>query len=302
MDVTFGLHTGPSNTTVDELRSLWRRAEDGPFDWISIWDHLYGADGVSVTNLEAVALQTALALTTTRVRVGSLVYCAAFRHPAVLAKAATTIDHLSGGRCEVGIGAGWARYEYEAFGVEWLPRGPRLDLLEESVRCLRGLLHAGPGEPFDFDGHHVRMAGAVNEPRPLQERLPIWVGGGGERRTLRIVARHADGWNVPFVSPEVFAHKNRVLDEHCAAEGRDPAEVRRSVNVGAATDEASLQRQMGTLAEGARGGVLVGGRAAIVDGLGRYVEAGAQQVNLAVRAPFEHGIVDLVAEAIEELR
>ena len=81
MDVSFGLHTGPSNTTVDELRALWRRAEEGPFDWISIWDHLYGADGISTTNLEAVALQTALALSTSRVRCGALVYCAAFRHP-----------------------------------------------------------------------------------------------------------------------------------------------------------------------------------------------------------------------------
>ncbi|HQF96551.1 MAG TPA: LLM class flavin-dependent oxidoreductase, partial [Microthrixaceae bacterium] len=101
-DIVFGVHTGPSNTTTAELISLWRRIEDGPFDWISIWDHFYGADGTSPDNLEAVAMHTALAMTTTRVTCGSLVYCAGYRHPAVLANAMATIDHLSGGRCAFG--------------------------------------------------------------------------------------------------------------------------------------------------------------------------------------------------------
>ena len=299
MKPTFGVHTGPSNTTVDELTALWARIESGPFDWISIWDHLYGADGVSHSNLDAVALHTALALKTTRVRCGALVYCAAYRHPAVLAKAMTTIDLLSGGRCDFGLGAGWARYEYEAFGIRYPKPSERLDVLDESIQCVRGLLHQSDGDVFDFDGAHFSMKEAVNLPRPVQQRLPIWIGGGGEKRTLRIAALHADGWNVPFVSPETFAHKNRVLDEHCGSVGRDPSEIRRSINVGCAPDEASLLRQFGSIAEIARPGVLVGSREQILDGIGRYVGAGAEQINLAMRAPFEYDMLDLMAEAVE---
>lgn len=134
----FGVHTGLQNTTVEELRSLWRRIEELPFDWISIWDHFYSADFAGAHCLEAVSMHAALALETTRVRVGSLVYCAGYRHPAVLANAIASIDHLSGGRADIGIGAGWAQNEYAAYGIPFPRAGERLDILEESVTCVRG--------------------------------------------------------------------------------------------------------------------------------------------------------------------
>src|SRR5918998_2894773 len=109
MAPVLGVHTGLQNTTVEELRALWRRIEELGFEWISVWDHFYAADLTGPHSLEAVAAHAALALSTERVRCGTLVYCAAYRHPAVLANAAVTIDHLSGGRAELGIGAGWAR-------------------------------------------------------------------------------------------------------------------------------------------------------------------------------------------------
>lgn len=298
MSVTFGVHTGPANTTVDELRSLWRRVEELPFDWISVWDHFYAADGVSTNCLDGVVAHTALAMSTTRVRCGSLVYCAGYRHPGVLAKAMATIDQLSGGRCDVGLGAGWLGDEYRAFGIPFPGAGERLDLLEESLRCVRSLLHEGTAT---FGGEHLVMDGAVCDPRPVQDRLPIWVGGGGERRTLRIVAELADGWNVPFISPEDYARKNRVLDDHCAAVGRDPSAVRRSVNVGCAPDDASLARQFGDIAEFVRPGVLMGSGQEMVDRIGAYVEAGAQQVNVALRAPFELDALEHVAAAVSTL-
>jgi alkanesulfonate monooxygenase SsuD/methylene tetrahydromethanopterin reductase-like flavin-dependent oxidoreductase (luciferase family) len=294
----FGVHTGPSNTTVEELRSLWRRVEDGPYDWISIWDHLAAADGVSTANFEAVALHAALALTTARVRVGCLVYCASYRHPSVIAKAVTTIDHLSGGRCEVGLGAGWAQFEYDAYGFDWHGAPQRLDVLDEAAACIRSLLHH---DRTSFEGRHFRLVDAANDPRPLQERMPVWIGGGGERRTLRIVAERADGWNVPFVSPEVFAAKSRVLDGHCEEIGRDPTEIRRSVNVGCAPDEASLERQFGHTAPFVRPGVLTGSTSEMVDRLGAYIDAGAHQINLALRAPFELAALDHLTEAIGSL-
>jgi len=296
--VRFGVHTGPSNTTTTELIELWQQIEAGPFDWISIWDHFYAADGTSPVNLEAVAVHTALAMSTSRVRVGSLVYCAAYRHPAVLAKAMATIDHLSAGRCEFGIGAGWAGFEFEAYGMEFRRVGHRLDVMEESLRCIRALLRHEPTERVSFEGEHFSLANAACEPVPLQSALPLWVGGGGERRTLRICAELADGWNVPFISPDAFASKREVLASHCADIGRDPHEIVCSINVGCARNEESLQRQFGVTADFVRPGVLVGSTLQMVDQLGRYIDAGAQQINLAMRAPFELAALEAISDAI----
>jgi F420-dependent oxidoreductase-like protein len=290
-DVAFGVHTGLQETTVAELTGLWRRIEELGFDWISVWDHLYAAtlDG-RVECLEGLTMHAALACHTSRVRCGALVYAAGYRNPGVLAKAITVIDHLSGGRAEVGIGAGWHEPEAGAFGIPFPGVGERMDLLEEAVQALRSLLHEGRA---DMAGRYVTLRDARNEPRPVQERLPVWVGGGGERRTLRIAARLADGWNVPFVDPATFAHKSAVLDRHCADAGRDPAEIRRAVNLALAWTEESLARQFGNLADAVRPSVLGGSDQEVVDRIGAYVTAGARQVNIAVRAPFTATADDL---------
>ena len=171
-------------------------------------------------------------------------------------------------------------------------------MLEESVRCVRGLLR---DERTDFEGEWFTLTDAACEPRPIQDALPIWIGGGGEKRTLRIVAELADGWNVPFVSPDDFAHKREVLHRHCSTVGRDPSEIRCSVNVGCAPSEESLQRQFGLTAEFVRPGVLMGSTAELVEGLERYIAAGADQINLAMRAPFELGALEAIAAAIDDL-
>jgi len=295
MSPAFGVHAGLQNTTVDELRSIWRRAEEAGFDWVSVWDHFYSADGQGYECHEAVAMHAALACSTSRVRCGCLVYCAGYRHPGVLAKAIATIDHLSGGRADIGLGAGWAQLEYAAYGFPFPGAGPRLDLLEEAAASIRSLLR---NETTTFAGEHFQFSDARLEPRPVQAELPIWIGGTGERRTLRIVARYADAWNAPFISPEEFARKRKVLAEHCAAEGRDPAEIRCAVNVGISADEDSLKSQFGFLADFIRPGVVIGTGQKLVDELGRYLDAGADQVNFAVRAPWDPGLLDLAAEAI----
>src|SRR4051812_17525101 len=283
MSLTFGVHTGLQNTTVAELRSLWQRIEELGFDWISIWDHFYSADFNGYECLEAIACHTALACETSRVRCGSLVYCAGYRHPAVLANAITTIDHLSGGRADIGLGAGWAFNEYEAYGIPFPSTRERLDILEESVQCVRLLLRE---EVADFKGEHFTLTEARCDPKPVQAELPIWIGGGGEKRTLRIAARYADAWNVPFISPDDFARKRGVLTEHCAAVGRDPSTILCAVNVGLAYTDESLRQQFGALSEGIRPGVLTGSDDQIVDAIGRYAEAGADQINIAMRAPW----------------
>ncbi len=295
----FGVHTGLQNTTVDELRDLWRRIEAGPFDWISIWDHFYSADFTGAHCLEAVAAHTALACETNRVRVGSLVYCAGYRHPAVLANAMATIDHLSGGRVDFGIGAGWARNEYEAYGIPFPPAGVRLDILEESVQCIRGLLR---DEVTNFSGQHFTLTDARCEPKPVQPELPIWVGGGGEKRTLKIAGRYADGWNVPFVAPETFANKREVLAGHAADAGRSINQIRTAVNVGLCPTEDDLRDQFGALAEGVRPGVLMGSEHQMIDHLSRYIEVGVEQINIAIRAPWQLDHLDLMTTTIESFR
>jgi F420-dependent oxidoreductase-like protein len=282
----FGAHVGLQHTTADELRKVWRRVEDLGFGWISVWDHFYGATGKpdDAACLEAVAMHAALACSTSKVRCGSLVYSIGYRHPAVLAKAITAIDQLSGGRAEMGLGSGWAQVEYDAYGFPFPSAKVRLDQLEEGMQCLRGLLH---DDVTTFDGDYFKLTDARNEPRPIQARLPIWVGGGGEKRTLKITARYADGWNVPFISSDQFAHKNGVLDEHCAAASRDPKEIKRAINVGLAFSEESLQQQFGKISEFVRPGVLVGSDDEMMEAIGRYVAAGADQVNIALRAPFD---------------
>jgi F420-dependent oxidoreductase-like protein len=284
--------TGLQNTTVDDLSAVWRRAEDLGFDWISIWDHFYAADatGGSVC-LEAVAAHAALACSTSRVRCGSLVYSVGYRHPAVLANAISTIDHLSGGRADLGLGAGWHQGEYDAYGIPFPRAGVRLDQLEEAVQCIRSLLQ---DDSTTFAGEHFRFTDARCEPKPVQQKLPIWIGGWGEKRTLRIAAKWADGWNVPFISVEEFARKRGVLHHHCDDVGRDAGEIRCAVNVVLAWDDDSLRAQFGNLADLVRDSTLAGGDEAVVERVGLYTEAGADQVNIALRAPFQ-------AEALERL-
>jgi alkanesulfonate monooxygenase SsuD/methylene tetrahydromethanopterin reductase-like flavin-dependent oxidoreductase (luciferase family) len=214
----------------------------------------------------------------------------------VLAKAITAIDQLSGGRADMGIGAGWAVVEYDAYGIEFPATKVRMDQLEEGIQCLRGLLH---DEVTDFAGEWFRLSGARNEPRPVQAKLPIWVGGGGEKRTLKIAARYADAWNVPFVAPEAFAAKREVLHRHCADAGRDPGEIRCAVNTGLAFTQESLEQQFGALANYVAPGVLKGSDEEIVDRIGQYVEAGADQVNLALRAPFDLDALERFSAALE---
>src|SRR5262249_6623388 len=151
-----------------------------------------------------------------------------YRHPAVLANAMATIDHLSGGRVTCGLGAGWHATEFGAYGIPFPPAPVRLRQVAEAIQCVRLLLTEGVG---DLDGEFFILRDARSDPKPVQQRLPLWLGGGGEKVTLKLVAKHADGWNVPFVAPDAYAHKVRVLGEHCQSVGRDPADIDRTVNL-----------------------------------------------------------------------
>jgi F420-dependent oxidoreductase-like protein len=301
MNVKFGVHTGLQHTSIAELRELWPRIEALGFDWISIWDHFYAADASGDPEcLEAIASHAALAASTTRVTCGSLVYSAGYRHPAVLAKAIATLDQVADGRIVLGLGGGWLQAEYDAYGLHFGTPGERLRMLDEYVQCVRGLLTE---QRTTFDGEFFHLRDAQCEPKPVQPRLPIWIGGGGEKVTLRIAAERADGWNVPFIPPDAWAHKAHVLDMHCENAGRDPATITKSVNVGMAFTDEELRRQFGPTAEFVRPGVLSGSVQEMVDKAGAYASAGAQLVVLALRAPFDRdGLERFAAEVVPAVR
>ncbi|MFE5291641.1 LLM class F420-dependent oxidoreductase [Isoptericola sp. NPDC056618] len=215
---------------VDTFRRVWQVADEAGFDHVWVMDHLasLGADDDRPI-FDAWAMQAAMAVATSRVRIGCMVSGNSYRHPVMLAKLAATVDHLSGGRLELGIGAGWNEHEHTMYGLDLGTVRERMDRLEESLQILTSLWT----EPrTTFDGAHYRLADAVAEPKPVQRpHPPIWVGGSGPRRTLRLVARYADAWNDTSSTPEQVAALGEVLERHCADVGRDPAEIRRTVQL-----------------------------------------------------------------------
>ena len=235
------------------------------------WDGVYFADhfmpnGRSGPVLECGSVLAALAATVPRVRIGSLVYGNTYRHPAVLANMAATVDHISGGRFTLGVGAGWQVNEHEQYGIELPAVKLLLDRFVEALQVLHGLLRS---PVTDLDGAHYRLTGARCEPAPLQDPLPILIGGSGEKRMLRIVAEYADAWNA-WGAPELIAHKSAVLDEHCAAVGRDPQSIGRTAQALVVVD--------GPLPEGLPVPVLGGSPARLAASIDRYREIGLDEL------------------------
>ena len=229
MTLNLGIHALPMDCTYEDLRRVWRLADASGISWVSVCDHFFGQMDIHGPQYEGISMMTALAAETTNVRVGCLVFGMGYRNPAVLAKAAVTIDHISNGRLELGVGAGWHELEHTSYGMPFPPMGVRMDVLEEGVQVIKSMLSQ---KSTTFRGNHFQVEDAYSSPAPVQKSPRVWVGGLGERRTLRIVARHADGWNATGVSPEAFRHKREVLEKWCEVEGRDPTEISRSANVG----------------------------------------------------------------------
>jgi probable F420-dependent oxidoreductase len=210
-----------------DVLEVVRHADAGRWDGVYLADHFMGDDGAfgsaDVPTLEATAALAALATATERVRLGSLVFGITYRHPAVLAKWAATVDHVSGGRLVLGVGAGWQLNEHAQYGIPLGPPGERIERFAEALAVLRGLLT----EPTTtVTGRHYEVRDAIAEPKPVQAPLPILVGGKGDRM-LGIVARHADEWNM-WSTPASLAERAAVLDRRCEAVGRDPGTITRS--------------------------------------------------------------------------
>jgi F420-dependent oxidoreductase-like protein len=288
------------------MRALWRKLDGAGVDWISAWDHFYEAPpkGGTQPHFEALATLGALAAETRHARIGCLVFYVGYRNPALLAKAASTLDHITGGRFELGIGAGWHIWEASAYGYAFPDIGTRLDMLEEAAQIIRRMLTE---ERTTFSGKHFQVDDASCLPAPVQKRLPIWIGGVGEKRTLKIVADHADGWNAAYLDPEEFARVNDVLNHWCEDEGRDPASLKRAVNVtfnmglnaaGVKRQRELLSEDWGPAAERVAGGALLATPDQAAERLLEYVNAGADEINVALRAPWDAEALDAYLELV----
>ncbi len=203
--------------------------EKAGFDSLWVYDHFHTVPApTQEVTYEAWTLMAALAVATDTVRLGQMCTCNTYRPPSYLAKVAASIDVISGGRLEMGIGAGWYEHEHDGYGYPFLKPSQRIGKLEEGVEIMKAMWTK---DVVDYSGDHYQLKGAISQPKPMQKpHVPIWVAGGGEQLTLRVAARHAQYTNFGAASPEEFRHKSRILENHCAAEGTNYDAITRSVN------------------------------------------------------------------------
>ncbi len=249
------------------LAATARQADDLGFDSIWVMDHFFQIRAVGEVEepmLEGWTTLGYLAALTSRARLGLMVGGVHYRHPGLWVKAATTLDVLSGGRAWLGIGAAWNEYESNSLGFPFPPLGERFELLEETLQIAHGMFEGERGSEGEFHGRHTEATRLLNSPQSLSRpRVPIMIGGGGEKKTLRLVAQYADATNV-FGTPEGIARKYAILAEHCAAVGRDPSEIEHS----------TLQRVKFAATDG-KG---TESAAEIIDRFGELSDAGAEHV------------------------
>jgi F420-dependent oxidoreductase-like protein len=229
--VRVGVFVDARGETVAPRREAWKIADDAGFDHLWHDDHLLTLAGGRAPDgsiYESWTLLAAMAEATEQVKVGVLVSSLQYRNPGVLAKMAATVDHISGGRLEMAMGAGWSKRELASLSMPFVGLPERIDMFDEACQVVKLLWTQAR---TDFQGTYYRMTDAISEPKPIQTpHPPLWVGCEA-KRTLLVAARHADVWNLPMGDPDADREKSRILDEHCSAIGRDPAEIRRSVSL-----------------------------------------------------------------------
>ncbi|HEX3781826.1 MAG TPA: TIGR03560 family F420-dependent LLM class oxidoreductase [Pseudonocardiaceae bacterium] len=276
----FAIKTRPEHTTWQRILDIWQAADEVElFESAWNWDHFYPLSGdPSGPNLEGWSMLAALGQATRRIRIGCQVTGMIYRHPAVLANIAATTDIISGGRLELGLGAGWNQQECDALGIELPPLRERFDRFDEGMTAIVSLL---TNEKSTFEGSYVRLRDAYCEPKPVQRpHPPITIGGKGPKRTLRAVARWAQGWNAITETPQQYADLKAILAGHCVDLGRDVEEITCSVNVRLPEDG-----DYGQAVEQAR----------------TYAAAGADLIVLNLPLSAEPGILAPLAEAFGPL-
>jgi F420-dependent oxidoreductase-like protein len=240
--IRFGLFPGVVQATVPQILEVWQRADEMGWDTAWVPDHFYAGYGdPEGACFEAWTLLTAAAARTKRIGLGPMVMGNTYRHPAVLANMAATLDHVAEGRLTLGIGAGWMQSEHDGYGIPLPAARERLERLDEAATVIRRLLTE---RRTTFSGRYYQLRDALCEPKPYGgRRLPLLIGGGGEKLTLRVVAKHADEWNGE-VGPSGMRRKLAILREHCRVVGRDPDEIAVSVLLRSETEAAATYESM----------------------------------------------------------
>jgi F420-dependent oxidoreductase-like protein len=277
----FAIFTGLGLTTWDAVRELWTHVDRSGWDAACVTDHFMPNTPDKVGDvMECWTTLAALAPLVPRMRIGTIVSGNTYRHPAVLAKMAAQIDIISGGRLICGLGAAWQQNEHDAYGIPFYTVQERLARLDEACQVLKALWTQDRG---NFKGRYYQLTDAPLAPKPVQRPYPeLMIGGGGEKVTLKIVARHADHWNV-WGGPDVLGRKGALLDGYCRAAGRDPKSITRSANMALLFSEdraevdklfTALTRRFGMAEAVARDTMLAGSAGEIRDKLGRLRDAG----------------------------
>lgn len=303
--IRFGVQTRPEHTTWHELRATWKLIDKLGYDTAWTFDHFYPIIGdPSGPCLEGWIALAALAAETSRVRVGVLVSGNTYRHPAVLANMGATLDHTSGGRLIVGLGAAWFEMEHAAYGLPFYTTAERIRRLDEAAAVVKRLWTE---KQTTFEGRSYQLKDAYCEPKPVQQpRPPIMIGAAGEKLALRVVAKHADLWNT-FGTPDVFRRKIAALREHCAAVGRNFDEIEISwagtthITHSQAEKKAVVEEYAAAFHKSpteVEAASLVGPIEEIRTRIERYIEVGITHFIPTLRAPFHHETLRLFAEQI----
>ena len=298
----FGAQLWSQQTGWLEFRDAALAAEANGWDSVWTWDHLLAIFGPwEQPILEGWSTLTAVGAVTSRIRLGLMVGANTFRNPGLTTKLATTLDNVSGGRAVLGIGGAWFEREHEAFGIDFGSSvGERLDRLDEAVMLMRRLLD---GERFTHEGRFYRMTDALCEPRPIQAKLPILIGGSGPRKTLRTAALRADAWNTSGTVDEV-TEKLAILDGHCADVGRDRAEIELTISfpIVIRDDAADAQAAFdGLLAHNGAEDmgqvpILLGSPTTVADALRPYRDLGFRTVIVRLPAPYDRETIERIGE------
>lgn len=269
----FGFWPGPG-TDYATVSALGQHVEATGWDGIWFADHFMpNAEDTSGATNEAWTTLAALARDVPRVRLGTMVTGNTYRHPAVLAKMAASVDQISGGRVVLGLGSGWQQNEHEAYGIEFGTVASRLERLDEACQIIKGLFSQ---DYTDFAGKYYSVNKAPLAPKPAQERLPLLIGGGGERVTLKITAKYADEWNV-WGDVATLTHKMQILDQHCETVGRDPAAIERSAVALLFLTQSDKQRDQLKQADIAMP-TIIGGTSEVTDIVAAYRDAGVTEL------------------------
>jgi F420-dependent oxidoreductase-like protein len=304
--IRFGIHSGPQNTTFADYLALWKKAEEVGLDWASVFDHFIPMRPADPSGpcFEGLTLLSALAAHTSRIRCGILVVGNTYRNPAVLANIGATIDHVSGGRLELGIGAGWYEMEHDEYGIPFHTVGRRIRMVGETAKIVKSLWTQ---ERTDFRGRYYTITNASCEPKPVQTpSIPLWVGGAGEKMTLRVVAESADGWNTFFLPLDAYKRKLDGLAAHCREVGRDSGDIRKSLVLGAVIGETEAEAREAVARSGAdeaalRASGVVGTPEQCAEQVLEYVRAGVGDFILRARPPANVRQLELFAQKVAPL-